>query len=58
MMNIEVRQLPVAVLLLAVLGASAAIGVLLELIDPVLLEVDEVESLTGMMALGEVPRAS
>jgi uncharacterized protein involved in exopolysaccharide biosynthesis len=44
--------------ILAVLGASTAMGVLLELVDPVLLAVDEVESLTGMMTLGEVPRAS
>jgi uncharacterized protein involved in exopolysaccharide biosynthesis len=44
--------------LLAILGASVGIGVLLELVDPVLLGVDEVESLTGVMALGEMPRAS
>jgi capsular polysaccharide biosynthesis protein len=42
---------------IAVLGAAAGIAVLLELLDPVVLARSDVEKLTGMPALGELPRA-
>jgi len=42
---------------LVVLGAAAALAVALELLDPVILARGDVESLTGLPALGELPRA-
>jgi uncharacterized protein involved in exopolysaccharide biosynthesis len=41
-----------------VLGLTAACGLLLELRDPVVLAGGELETLTGMTLLGEIPRAS
>ena len=41
-----------------VLGLTLGCGLLLELRDPVILASSELEALTGMTLLGEVPRAS
>jgi protein tyrosine kinase modulator len=42
---------------LGVLGLTAAMGLLLELRDPVIVAADELETLTGMGLLGTIPRA-
>jgi hypothetical protein len=40
-----------------VLGFVVAAGVLLELTDPVVLARSEIEALTGLSLLGNIPRA-
>jgi uncharacterized protein involved in exopolysaccharide biosynthesis len=41
---------------LAVLAATLGVGILLEWIDPVVLSGEELESLTGVLNLGEIPK--
>jgi uncharacterized protein involved in exopolysaccharide biosynthesis len=41
-----------------VFGLSAAVGLLLELRDPVILAASELETLTGLKLLGDIPRAT
>jgi len=50
------RRLLLALGIAATLGLAGGLGLLFEMLDPVLVDSDQVEGLTGMPVLGSVPR--